>query len=270
MTSTTLRLSRSGQTIALRDRGAGAPLLLLHGVGMQSASWEPQIAALSKTHRVIAVDLPGHGGSDPIGPDSTLPDYVAWCHDVVRTLNVGPVSIAGHSMGALIAGGFAVDHPELATRVALIGGVFCRDAAAISAVTARAERIKQGDVDLETPLARWFSDSPTDRAARDLVAGWLRAVNPSGYATAYSAFARGDATYAAGYAQITCPFLALTGADDPNSTPAMSRAMVAGAALGHAVIIEGHRHMVTLTAPDLVNAHLTEWLQMSALTQAAQ
>ena len=59
MTLTTLRLSKSDQTVALRDQGVGAPLLLIHGVGMQSAAWWPQIDAFSKTHRVIAVDMAG-------------------------------------------------------------------------------------------------------------------------------------------------------------------------------------------------------------------
>ncbi len=51
MTSTTLRLSKSGRTVALRDHGAGDPVVLIHGVGMQSASWRPQIDALAKGHR---------------------------------------------------------------------------------------------------------------------------------------------------------------------------------------------------------------------------
>ncbi len=262
MTLTTLRLSKSGLRVALRDQGSGAPLLLIHGVGMQSAAWGPQITELGKTHRVIAVDMPGHGGSSPIAPGSDLRDFVAWFHDVVQTLQVGPVSVAGHSMGALIAGGFAVDHPELTTRVCLLNAVFRRDETSRAAVIARADQIKEGKIDRETPLTRWFGESATDLAARNHVAGWLRAVQPDGYSTAYTAFAQGDATYAGQYSKITCPFVALTGGDDPNSTPAMSRAMVAGAADGHAIVIEGHRHMVSLTAPEVSNAHLADWLKM--------
>jgi pimeloyl-ACP methyl ester carboxylesterase len=270
MTLTTLRLSKSGQTVAMRDQGRGAPLLLIHGVGMQSAAWKPQIDALSKTHRVIAVDLPGHGGSSAGPEGSDLREFVAWCYDFVQSLDVGPVNIAGHSMGALIAGGFAVEHPDLTTRVCLINGVYRRDAAASAAVTKRAEQIKAGKVDLETPLTRWFGDSAVDVGARDQVAQWLGAVDLDGYATAYSAFAQGDATYAARYANITCPFLALTGGDDPNSTPAMSREMVTGAQNGQTIVIDDHRHMVTLTAPEVVNTHLTAWLKMPSSVEALQ
>ncbi|MFV1498282.1 alpha/beta hydrolase [Phaeobacter sp. JH20_02] len=260
MMSTTLQLSEPTRSVALRDCGQGPALVLLHGVGMQSAAWGPQIEDLSRTHRVIAPDLPGHGGSAPLPADSELPDFVAWLRDVLRALDLGPVSLAGHSMGALIATGFAVSHPALTTRVALLNGVFCRDPAARAAVQSRAAEIAAGRCDLDTPLARWFGDSPTDIDARDRVAGWLKSVDPAGYATAYAAFARGDATYAGRLAEIACPFLAITGDGDPNSTPEMSQAMALRVRRGRAVTITGHRHMVNLTAPDLVTAHLRDWL----------
>lgn len=270
MTSTIQRLSKSGTSFAFRDHGRGAPLLLIHGVGMQSAAWGPQIEALGKTHRVIAVDMPGHGQSDPLPEGSQLPDYVAWASDVVQTLDLGAVSVAGHSMGALIAGGLAVEHPELTLRVALLNGVYRRDAAASAAVIARAAEIRSGKIDFETPLARWFGDAPEDLAARTQVAGWLKAVDPDGYATAYTAFAHGDSAYAEQYHDISCPFLAMTGDGDPNSTPAMSHAMAEQAQQGKAVILEGHRHLVNLTAPDAVSAHLAAWLKLSTAQRELQ
>jgi len=258
MTLTTLQLSEPFGQVACRIAGQGEPVVLIHGVGMQSAAWGPQIDALSGTHRVIAVDLPGHGGSDPLLRDAELPEYVAWCAAVLRALNMGPVNLAGHSMGALIAGGVAIEHPDLVQRVAVVNGVYRRSAKARQAVETRADEIRQGPVDLETPLNRWFD--PQDHAVRDQVSDWLRQVDQDGYATAYGAFARGDATYADAWADVTCPMLALTGDGDPNSTPQMSQAMANAAQDGEAVIVEGHRHMVNLTAPDVVVDILREWL----------
>lgn len=264
MTLTTLRLSESGARIGLRDAGRGEPVVLLHGVGLQSAAWHPQIATLSQGYRVIALDLPGHGASDTLPGGSQLPDFVAWCHDAVQALDLGPVNLVGHSMGALIAVGFAALHPAMTRRVALLNGVYLRDDAARRAVVDRAEQISAGAVDIETPLSRWFEQSPAQDAARDQVAGWLADAGRSGYATAYTAFAQGDATYADKIARISCPFLAVTGDGDPNSTPAMSRAMAAQAVQGKAVIVKDHRHMVNLTAPDQINAHLLSWLKLPA------
>ena len=269
MTSTTLQLSEPFGQVSYREAGqahAGvrAPVVLIHGVGMQSAAWAPQFTALSKAHHVVALDLPGHGGSDPIPAGSQLPVFVDWLRAVVDALELKQVNLTGHSMGALIAGGFAVCHPDRVARVALLNGVFCRDATAKRSVIARAELIRAGSFDLETPLQRWFGDTPTEQTARQDVAEWLSEVDIEGYATAYGAFARGDALYADQFDKIACPLLALTGEDDPNSTPEMSRAMASAAPNGHAIIIKNHRHMVNLTAPDDVNKALVDWLHVPA------
>ncbi|MGQ0567013.1 MAG: alpha/beta fold hydrolase [Gemmobacter sp.] len=201
----------------------------------------------------------GEGGSAPAtGPVPRLPDFVAWAARVVAALDLGPVNLAGHSMGALIALGLAVEYPDLVRRVALLNGVHRRDAASRAAVLARADDIAAGRGGAEGPLSRWFG--PGDAAPRAQVAGWLAQVAPQGYATAYRAFAEGDGVYADRLGDIACPFLALTGDGDANSTPAMARAMAALAPQGRAVVIAGHRHMVNLTAADKVTHALKDWL----------
>ena len=59
---------------------------------------------------------------------------------------------------------------------------------------------------------------------------------------------------------MTCPALFLTGDGDLNSTAEMAREMAAAAPRGEAVVIAGHRHMVNLTAPEMVNEALIRWL----------
>ena len=79
----TIRVSKSCGSVKPPDEGAGAVVLLLPGVAQRAEAWEPQIAALAATHRVIAADLPGHGASDPlvVGTPS-LPDYAAWAKPI--------------------------------------------------------------------------------------------------------------------------------------------------------------------------------------------
>lgn len=260
MTLTTRQLS-DGTTLGLRDAGAGEPVVLLHGVGMQSAAWAPQIAALAVSYRVVALDLPGHGLTSPLPSGSQLDDFVEWFERALSELGLGPINLVGHSMGSLIAGGFATMHSDKLLRVALLNGVFLRPPAARKAVEERASQIATGHFDLETPLDRWFGPSEIEQAARKQVADWLSAVDIAGYQTAYSAFASGDDVYADRISSIICPLLALTGDGDKNSTPEMSNAMARLARDGQSVTIEGHRHMVNLTAPDIVNEQLRHWLQ---------
>lgn len=263
MTLTTLRLSKAGAKVACHSVGRGAPVVLIHGVGLQSAAWGPQIEALSAQNHVIALDMPGHGGSDPLPDGSRLDAFVSWAAEALEALALGPVSLAGHSMGALIAGGVAVDHPALVRRVALLSPVFRRGPSDRAAVEARAALIREGEINHAAPLSRWFSSAPEERAVRAATQGWLEDVSPTGYATAYSAFATGDATYANRMNEISAPLLALTGSEDANSTPAMAQAIANTVQNGRTKIIEGHRHMVNLTAPDLVNHALADWLLQS-------
>jgi len=263
MMSQILRLS-DGLSVRILEAGAGEPILLIHGVGMRAEAWAPQIAALASDHSVIAVDMPGHGESDPLPEDAKLPAYVAWAARVIEALGCGPVNLAGHSMGALIAAGVAIEHPGLVRRVALLNGVHRRSTEQRQAVLARAAEISRGDMNIEGPLSRWFSaDHPEVRRA---VAEWLRSVSPSGYATAYAAFAEGDSLYADRMTEIRCPALMLTGDGDANSSPEMAASMARAAPLGQALVIDGHRHMVNLTAPEVVTKALRDWLQREEMT----
>ena len=250
----TLRLS-DGSSLRWIEAGAGDPLLLIHGVGLRAEAWGPQMGLPG---RVIAVDMPGHGGTSALPAGAMLPDYVAWAARAMAALGLRRANVAGHSMGALVALGLAATSPARVTRLALLNAVHCRSTEARAAVVARADAIARGDFDLETPLTHWFQ--PGQEAVRAAVAGWLSAVDRAGYAAAYRAFAVGDATYADALAHLTCPALLLTGAADANSTTEMANAMAKAAPLGHAVVIETHRHMVNLTAPDVVNAALSDWL----------
>ena len=78
-------------------------------------------------------------------------------------------------------------------------------------------------------------------------------------AVTYAAFATGDATFTDDYADISCAFLTIT-SDLSNSTPAISQQMAELIQNGRAVILQGHGHMINLTAPDEVNATLLDWL----------
>lgn len=245
---------------AYHDVGKGEPLVLIHGVGMRLEAWTPQIAAFSPNYRVIALDMPGHGESAALPAGSKLEAFVAWFGGFLDELALSEVSVAGHSMGALVAGGAAATFGERIKRVAYLNGVYRRDPEAKAAVLARAAAISLVGVDKEGPLLRWFGDDAQSAVARELTRNWLSLVDPQGYATAYAAFAGGDETYADRWPDVGAPALFLTGSDDPNSTPLMAEQMAAAAPKGWVRIVEGHRHMVNLTAPDIVNELLAEWL----------
>ena len=96
--------TRDGVRLSYVDRGQGSPsLLFIHGWGGDRRIWQRQVVAFAARHRVIAVDLRGHGGSDAPKQDysiGTLADDAAW---LCRRLRLRNIVAVGHRMGGLIA-----------------------------------------------------------------------------------------------------------------------------------------------------------------------
>ena len=239
------------------EQGEGEAILFIHGVGLNANAWAPQIEAFAATHRVIALDIAGHGGSSPLPADATLDDYVNQARRLLDDLGIASANVVGHSLGGLIAMGLAISHPQRVKRVAVLNAVHERDAAARAAVEARAGAIA-ADIDFEPTLERWFG---TDAAPlRTQVGAWLAAVDVESYRTAYRVFATSDRVFSGRLAAILCPALFATADGDPNSTPAMASALAEGAIRGQAAVIAGARHMMALTHPQDTNTLLASLL----------
>ena len=88
----------------------------------------------------------------------------------------------------------------------------------------------------------------------------LAGVDPVGYARTYRLFASSDAAHRGRLGGLAMPALFLTGAQDANSTPAMSAAMASEAPDGRAVSLPGERHMMSLASPGAVDPVLAGFL----------
>jgi pimeloyl-ACP methyl ester carboxylesterase len=95
------------------------PLLLIHGSGASGATWTPMVPALAGHHQVVRVDLPGQGHSPP-APSYDVPAQAARVAVVIEALDVGPVTVVGHSSGGYIATSLAEQRPDLVTAIALV------------------------------------------------------------------------------------------------------------------------------------------------------
>ena len=93
--------------------GEGEPLLLLHGLGASLMAWALNIEPLSRKFSVYAIDIPGHGDSEKPDMDYLLPTAVDFVRDFMRALGIERASIAGNSMGGMIALKTAIDFRSL-------------------------------------------------------------------------------------------------------------------------------------------------------------
>ncbi|MFI7071744.1 alpha/beta fold hydrolase [Micromonospora sediminicola] len=110
-----------GRRMRCRITGDGPPVLLLHGIGRTLDDFTALHAALARDHRVLAVDLPGHGGSAPLDGTHTLPALAAAVAGFLDAAGVtGPAHLVGNSLGGAVAMRLAVDAPHRAASLALL------------------------------------------------------------------------------------------------------------------------------------------------------
>jgi pimeloyl-ACP methyl ester carboxylesterase len=111
-----------GRRVAYRRAGTeGPPLVLLHGAGVDDGalSWAHVLPELGRTHRVYALDWPGHGESDDV-PEHSVAAYRDVLAGVLDELGLESVALAGISMGGGVALSFALANPERVDRLALV------------------------------------------------------------------------------------------------------------------------------------------------------
>ncbi|MFY8220765.1 MAG: alpha/beta fold hydrolase [Pirellulales bacterium] len=101
------------------ERGAGPPLVVLHGLFGAKRNWATIAKALAPHHRVLTVDLRNHGAS----PWDAVHDYPALAGDVARFIHThvgGPAAVLGHSMGGKAAMVLAFEEPGLVERLVVV------------------------------------------------------------------------------------------------------------------------------------------------------
>ncbi len=244
--------------------GAGSAIVFIHGVGMRSSVWDPQISFFAQSHDVIALDMLGHGGSSAPPPEAQLADYAEQVRSVLDACGVAKAHIVGHSMGALVALEFALSNADRVLSVTALNAVFQRNEEQRNSVSVRLAALEGAtdSVPCDQTIARWFgSPVPNEwKAAEEVVRNLLACLNVSGYRDTYRIFATSDDAHSKRLPHLSVPALFLTGELDPNSLPAMSRVMASLAPKGRFDVISGERHMMGLTAPKLVNERIAAFL----------
>jgi 3-oxoadipate enol-lactonase len=259
--------------IAYVDRGAGTPVLLIHGFPLDHTMWNAQIEALTSVTRVIAPDLRGFGES-PLGevdPERgiSMEQYADELVELLDALSVSePIILAGFSMGGYIAWQFVRKYPGRLKAL-----VQCDTRALADTDEARAGRLK-----MAKNVAEWGSErvaemmGPKLFSARALemkpqLMAELRRVVAKTPPAAVAAAQRGLAArpdVSADLSKIQLPTLIVVGEQDAISSAAEMRAIAV--AIPHAQLIEIPQsgHMTTMENPTAVNEALVAFVKSNA------
>lgn len=240
------------------------PLLLLHGIGSRSFSFQPLMQALGSTRTVIAWDAPGYGASRPLAsPSPVVADYAASVLALLDALALREVDLLGHSLGTLMAAHVAETAPERVRRLALLsptlGYGIAPGAPLPPAVAARPAELAElgGDAFARKRGPRLVHAPERKPDATEAVIAAMATMTLPGYAQA--AHLLGTGRLLDDVAKLRCPTLVAVGAEDVVTPPDIARRVAKAlppraVTSAEAVLIEGCGHAVYLEEPATVAA----------------
>jgi 2-hydroxy-6-oxonona-2,4-dienedioate hydrolase len=257
--------------------GRGAPVLLLHGVGLTADSWCRTIGPLSGSSDVIAPDLVGCGFTGP-APQSEGPPHDAILNHLealLDMLELGSIAVVGSSLGATLAVLLYFRRPERISRIVIVssGSVF-KTAQALAAMYASAHRNGRAvllDPTLETcrgRLANLFHDP--SRIPTEIL---LLQLTPYALPHALEAFDRrmqsmtdveAMRAFEIGHRlkSISVPVLALWGKQDPRGDYATALKTFSGLLNARFLALDECGHLPHLELPERFNSLVGEFLEL--------
>jgi pyruvate dehydrogenase E2 component (dihydrolipoamide acetyltransferase) len=250
------------RTIRIGRAGAGdaAPIVLIHGYAGDLNNWLFNIPAFVARGPVIAIDLPGHGGSSKDVGDASLAALAATVGDTLAALGVAtPAHLVGHSLGGAVAARLAVDKPSAAASLTLVcpaylpGGTLAEDFLTGIAESQRARDLKP-----------WLQRLTADPAmiTRDMVEDMVKAKRVDGAEDALialrdrmvagqdAAALQADLPKVARALVICSPADRIVGAPDEKALPSG----------WHVVQLENCGHMPQMEASGRVNELILGWI----------
>jgi 2-succinyl-6-hydroxy-2,4-cyclohexadiene-1-carboxylate synthase len=255
----------TGDTLHAVRGGDGPPLVLAHGFTQTHRVWGGLDAALAVGRTMVAVDLPGHGGSADVATD-----LVAGAAMLGAT--GGPADYLGYSMGARFCLHLALDRPELVHRLVLVSGTAGIDdpverSARRRSDEALAERLDpvEGGPAQDTVIEfveRWVADpmfgpvpasaSAVAERSTNTAAGLASSLRLAGTGTQEPLWDRLE--------ELTMPVLVVTGIRDSRFTELGRRLVASLGGTGSLVVIDDADHAPHLQHPDQVAAAVRSFL----------
>ena len=236
-------IAAGNRQFSFREAGDGSPLVLLHGIGSNSGSWQNQLAVLSGQFRVLAWDAPGYGESTPLDmPQPDAQDYADALDAFLDAMQIPECCLVGHSLGTLMAAAFARKY----TRTTALVLASCAVGYQMQPGDPVPEKVQERLRNLEqlgpegvaqARAARLLSSSATPEQVEQ-VREAMAQIRPGGYRQATMMLAQGD--LGADVVQMQTPCLVLCGSADQVTPEAHSQQI--------AKMLEGARYQSLLGA----------------------
>lgn len=251
--------------LKVRDEGTGPALVMLHGIGGSSATFDPQYDELGGRLRLIAWDAPGYGESqDPAAPLS-MDDYADRVAALIEErCGADGAHVLGMSWGGVIATRLALRRPDLVRGLVLgsstVGSGVTEEGAA--AIRARASQLADDPQAFTAArAARLLVDDATGADVDAAASAMLAAIRPAGYASAVESMAATDHTEA--LPSIDLITLVMAGDRDEITGHEPAQALAGGIPGAVYVMLRGAGHLANRDHPEAFNAWLESFIQIA-------
>jgi pimeloyl-ACP methyl ester carboxylesterase len=247
--------------------GSGEPVVLIHGLSMDSSTWFNQVPTLSQNYQVIVFDNRGVGQTDAPDEDYSTEMMADDTVALLKFLNVDSAHILGFSMGGMVAQIIALKYPELVKSL-LLNATAAQFPAKAKHLVQTWLRMLNENVSLETRVREgflwvytddFFEDDETVMASVNLAIDHPYPLSNHGFAGQVSALMKHNTR--SQISQILVPTLVLIGKDDVLIPIEFSEELAVRIPKAELVILERGGHNCWIEFPELFNQAVMQFLE---------
>lgn len=263
----------AGRKVSYVDLGKreGPPVVFVHGLNGCWQNWLENMPAVALDHRVVALDLPGFGGSEMSSEPIAITLFAEAVEGLCDHLGLGSVAVVGNSMGGFTAAELAIRQPERVERLVLVSAAGISIAKA-SRATSRVGRLLLSGGGLDPEHVRSVLRRPgllqfafglvirhPTRLEGDLLLEQLNGVGKPGFPDAFHALVSYD--FRDRLPEIACPTLVVHGTEDVLVPLGDAREFERRIPEATSLILEDTGHVPMLERPITFNRALLEFLE---------
>ena len=249
----------SKNTFYLLNQKKDAPIVLVHGVGLNHTIWEPQIDAFDNS--VLAYDILGHGKT-PLNKDNiSFDNFSNQLINLIDELKMKKIHLIGFSIGSLIARNFASKFNDRLESLTLLCSIFNRTEKQQQIVKDRFELVKKSKSLSKQALKRWFTDDYLEKNPNtyNKISSILEQNNMENFLKVYELFINHKDNEK--FENIKTKTLVMTGEKDIGSTPEMSENLNKVINNSKVKIISKGKHLCSIECADDVNMSIRKHIQ---------
>jgi pimeloyl-ACP methyl ester carboxylesterase len=265
--STSKFVTVDGTRLHFVIRGAGRPVVLIHGNPGSTQDWTRVFGPLAASHKIIAFDRPGHGSSQrPKHGDTTVEVQAHLLHEALKQLHIERPIVVGHSWGGALAVVYAITYPKEVAGVVLVAPAAYESHDGVSLLTSLPAVPVIGDAVnfVLTPLfaatvvrkelKKAFSPDPVPKNyLRSVLSEWTRSKKVKAYSLDEASLNDSLKKFSPRYSEITVPVSILAGdADLIVSEKEQSARLHQALPKSHLIVLPKTGHQIPFTRPQAV------------------